>query len=309
MNVFLKSALYKYVFRKPSWLAGPSVLQLELHNYCNLCCIYCNVEGFHCGRHGVLSLNQVEKVMCDVAKADTVKEVRLFLNNEPTLQVKGAPCLCEATKLAKKLLNCKTIIYSNGSTSDREAFLDKNLDEIHLTISAASRNTYFKVHSRDFFNSVLSNYQFILRNKRVDQGLFVHFVAVKENFEELSKWKELFGDAKQVISPLHSGYAQDASKKCLEGLDYQATLEESTLKGKMASDLPCTLWNNLSMSCFGDLLQCCDAPYRFNYGCVGEVNALDAWKQRLANKMNNPACQACILKNRYYKPILKRYIG
>ena len=44
------------------------------------------------------------------------------------LQVRG-PSFCEALKLAKTL-NCKTIIYSNGSTMDGKAcffLLDKNV--------------------------------------------------------------------------------------------------------------------------------------------------------------------------------------
>ena len=86
------------------------------------------------------------------------------------------------------------------------------------------------------------------------------------------------------------------------------TIKQSTLKGKMVSSMPYTLWNNFSVSCFGDLLHCCDAPHSFNYGKVGEVNDLVAWRKRLLNGMDNEAFRACVLKNKRWREIFGEYV-
>jgi MoaA/NifB/PqqE/SkfB family radical SAM enzyme len=308
LNPFLNACLYKYVYHKPVWPTGPEVLQMELHNYCNVDCVYCNVKNFHCGKQGVASREHVETVMRQVS--GTVKEFRPFLNNEASIiPEKEEISLTKSLQLAKDILQCRTVIYSNGTiVENKHLFIDKNLDELHLTISAGTSATYEKVHRRPLFRKALETYNYFKKHKFSHQKLFVHFVMVKENLDELSLWKRLFNDAEQVVSPLHDGLNQNASKECLKDLDYKATIKESTLKGKMACNMPCTLWNNLSVSCFGDLLQCCDAPYSFNYGKVGEVNALVAWRKRLLNGMNNEACRACVLKNKRWREILEEYV-
>jgi MoaA/NifB/PqqE/SkfB family radical SAM enzyme len=285
---------------KPLWLNGPEVLQVELHNYCNEDCIYCNVEGFHGGKHGVLPRYMLATVLNQVKAS--IFEVRLFLNNECTLPVKDAVSLSAALKLAKKICSVRTVIYSNGVTDHPELYLDKNLDHIHLTISAASGETYRKVHGKDCFIRALLSYSYILRNKRRNQKLYVHFVSVKENLSELPLWRDIFKAADGlIISPLHDGYMQDKSKQCKSQIDYKATVRNSTLQGSMPDDMPCTLWNNMSVSCFGEYLQCCDVPYTFNYGRVGEVTAATAWQNRLSNQRKNLACRSCKLKNRNYR--------
>lgn len=290
---------------KPLWLRGPVVLQVELHNYCNEECVYCNVECFHNGVHGVLQRDMLASVLNQVK--DSVFEVRMFLNNEPTLTVKDAVPLSEALQLAKRICGVRTVIYSNGATSNPEICLDRNLDHIHLTISAATPETYRKVHGKDYFYKALLSYSYLLRNKRRSQKLYVHFVEVKENMRELAAWRRLFRLADGlIVSPLHQGYMQEASKECMKGLDYKATVKAGSLKGAMASDLPCTLWDNLSVSCFGDLLQCCDAPYSLNYGKVGAVSVEDAWQNRLMNCMDNVACRVCNLKNKNHNKILQK---
>lgn len=307
-----KLRIYSRIIRRklgltPLWVNGPAVLQVELHNYCNEKCVYCNVECFCDGKHGVLKRRDLVSLLRQVKAS--VFEVRLFMNNEPTLPIKNAVPLKDALKMVKGICGVRTVIYSNGVTKDRSIYLDKNLDHIHLTISAATSNVYEKVHGEPYFNEAYITYRYIVHHKRSSQKLFVHFVEVKDNLHDLDLWRNLFGEADGlIISPLHDGVNQQASKECIQQIDYKETITQSTLKGKIARDLPCTLWNNLSVSCFGEILQCCDSPYKFNYGKVGEITVREAWLKRLLNSMDNEACRNCGLRNKHPLEIINRYV-
>ena len=127
-------------------------------------------------------------------------------------------------------------------------------------------------------------------------------------FNELEDWKKQYNDYPQIISALHTGYKQEASKECLENINNKQSVKLSTLKGKMSDNVPCTCWTNMAISSNGDMLQCCDAPYTLNYGDIQKHDCLDLWQNRLYNMMDNPACQECNLKKREWKAVLQEYL-
>ena len=250
-----------------------------------------------------MSLKRAEKVIKEVKH--TIKKVHLFQNNEPMLE----PRLDKFTALVKKHCNASTGIYTNGTNYHlRHKLLDKNLDVVHFTISAATSETYLQVHGKPLFNKALKTYKWFLKHKRKNQQVYVHFVIVAENFHELPQWKQMFKESPQIISPLHTGYKQKASQECMKRLNHKKTVKAGTKKGKMASDLPCTVWFNMTVNTKGEMLQCCDCPYSVNYGSVDNSHVLDLWNKRNHNMMNNPACDECILKSREWKAILQRWV-
>ena len=293
----------KHYKKHPTWTRGPTTLQLGTNEICNLTCVYCNAEHYREGQIGKLSLKRAEKVIREVK--DTIKKAHLFLNNEPLLE----PRLDKFTALIKKYSKAKTGIYTNCTTySKRFKLLDENLDVVHFTISAVSPETYLQVHGKPLFKEALRTYRWFLDHKRLNQQVYAHFVIVAENSHELPAWKQLFKDARQVVSPLHAGYKQHASADCLTRIDNKQAIKQSTKKGKMRADLPCTVWFNMAVSSNGLMLQCCDSPYSANYGSVDDSHVLDLWRTRNQNLMNNRACNECILKSREWKAILQKHV-
>jgi MoaA/NifB/PqqE/SkfB family radical SAM enzyme len=286
------------------WRKGPTVLQLDVIRHCNEACIYCNVKNFGESEQGLMPLDIVSKVLKETA--GTVRRIHCFKDGEVLLDGR----LPEILKLCKTI-NPKaiTVIYTNGSvTANRHFLVDPNLDEVHFTVSAASPEVYAQVHGKPFFNQVVDNIEWFLRHRTVQKG-FVHFVIVRENVKDLEIWKERFNGLTQVVSMLHDSKFQPASKKCIDKLKGVDVRGLSTFQGKMAKDLPCTVFNNLSVGVNGELLQCCDAPYKFNYGRVGEISVAEAWQRRNENRMCNEACRGCNLRRSNWKEVFEKYLG
>lgn len=232
--------------------------------------------------------------------------VHLFLNNDPLFENR----LPQFTALTKKYTKAKTVIYTNGTNyNTRHLLTDKNLDKVHFTISAATPETYLQVHRKPLYHQAIKTYNWFLKHKRNNQQVYVHFVITPQNIEELPQWRRLFVNAQQIVSSLHDGYMQYASKELLKTVDIKSLIDKSTFKGEVNNKFPCSCWNNLSISSRGEYLQCCTSPYHVNYGKIGEIHTLDAWAKRNRNMMENPTCQQCMLKQREWKAILQKHLS
>lgn len=285
----------------PSWVYGPQVLQLDTHNFCNEACGYCNVEFLCAGKHGRMSLGVAERALREVGSY--VKHVKLFLNGDPLLENR----MPELASLARRYSRGSIIIFSNGAANANKYLLrDRNLDEVHFTFSANTPETYLKVHGKPYFYKALATIEWFARSKFPSQKIVVRYVTVPENVGEITGWKHRFRGLDTIVTPLHCGFEQKASDKLLEGGGKVHKLP--LWIGKLADDQPCGCWGNMAVSWDGRILQCCDSPYSVNYGRVGEVSLLTAWRRRLENKMNNPACKACNLKHPRWKQILDKYV-
>jgi hypothetical protein len=284
----------------PRWVRGPVVLQLDTHNYCHNNCMYCNVEHLCDGKHGQMSMNIMRQAMTELK--DVVSQVKLFLNGDPILE-KRLPML---TAMSKEI-NPKAlvIIYTTASIYENRYLLkDKNLDEVHVTFSANTPETYTEVHGKPLFHEALKTVAWLSKNKYPNQKIIMHFVVVGKNFHELPEWKNRFAMFEQFIAPVHDSYNQKASKTLLK--KYGAlTLNEH--KANWPKNFVCGTCANISVSYDGRILFCCDVPYSMNLGRVGEIKLMDAWRIKLANKMQNKACQQCNLRHPNWKEILDKY--
>lgn len=286
---------------QPAWLQGPQVLQLDTHNLCNENCVYCNVEFLCGGKYGFMPLHVFRRV---VSEMRGVKHVKLFLNGDALLETR----LHDLAEIVKEISpSSNVVVYTNGAEFENRGLLcDRNLDEVHFTVSANTPETYEKVHGKPYFAKVLKTISWLAANKFANQKIVIRYVTVPQNVAEISGWKKRFEAFETVVTPLHCGYEQKASANLLESNSEVHKL--SSRLDKYPDDLPCGCWNNLAISWDGRLLQCCDSPYKVNYGRVGEVSLRVAWQRRLENKMNNPACKACNLKNPHWREILDRYV-
>lgn len=294
----------------PGWVKGPLILQLDGHTFCNEHCVCCNVPYLCAGKYGFMDLAIARQAIRETA--GTVRQIKLFLNGDPLFVHPKDPLgkmrLPTLAKIAKEENpQAITTIFTNGAACENKELLrDKNIDDIHFTISADTAETYKIVHGKDYFDRALTTVQWISKNKLPHQKITIRFVTLNQNYHEIPGWKKRFARFTQVVAPLHCGYEQKSSEK-LVGAETE-TLNLQEWKQEYPSDLPCNCWNNLAISWDGRIIQCCDGPYKANYGKVGETPLMTAWKRKLENKMDNPVCQPCNLKHPFWKHILDTHV-
>jgi MoaA/NifB/PqqE/SkfB family radical SAM enzyme len=287
---------------KPAWLQGPQVLQLDTHNFCNEKCKYCNVEFLSNGKHGFMSLDVAQQAVMEVK--DVVRHVKLFLNGDALLEKR----LGEFSAMVKEINpEINVIIFTNGAQfSNRQLLVDKNLDEVHFTFSANTPETYAIVHGKPYFHDALKTIFWFAKNKLPNQKIVIHYVTMEDNVNELVGWNQRFTQFERMVTPLHCTLEQKVSQQLLDGSD--KTLKLAAWVDSLDESTPCNCWSNMAISFDGRILQCCDSSYKVNYGRVGKTSLLKAWQRRLENKMKNPACRKCNIKNPDYKRILDEYI-
>jgi len=147
-NLF-RIKLYPALHRKPLWTVQPTCIQIDTHNFCNLACIHCNPQGCYIKDQKFLSMDTIRNVLQYFAERHLpISYVRPFINGEPLLEKR----LPQITKAVKQVLHCETHIYSNATVyENRHLLIDQNLDTVKFTVSAASPETYRKVHGKPLF--------------------------------------------------------------------------------------------------------------------------------------------------------------
>ncbi len=225
-------------------------------------------------------------------------DVRPFYAGDPLLEVRMPDIL----RCIKLYTSARTTIFTNGTcTENREMLLDQNLDELHITISAATPETYLKIHHAPLFQRAVETAHWI-REKRPELNLTVHFVIVQDNYGEVEPWKILFKDFNQLVSPLALNQDTPTVRKAMGNISMEMQHEKGTLKGNLYG-LPCTLWNNLTVDSQGRYLQCCTFyhPATWNYGSIHEKTVDEMWKEKMENHMRNPICLSCNMRARDWK--------
>lgn len=163
----------------PTWRFGPEILQIETQNRCNLKCSYCNVESYHNNDFGEMPIPTFIQILKEAKKLHSVEKVYLFMNGEYLLEKRGHVL----TKLVKKILGCITVTYTNGTIyENREILRDNNLDEVHFTVSASTKETYKRVHCADLFDTVLKTVDWLDENRYKNQLMIINFILIAYNF-------------------------------------------------------------------------------------------------------------------------------
>jgi len=295
----LKIRLHLLIHGKPLWLKHPLTLQFDTQTRCNLRCIYCNPQNSYIRKHGVLPLSTFNRVLQYVKrKRWVISYVMLYMNGEPLLESR----LNTLAFNVHAVLGVKVIVFTNGSvTEHRNLLVSEYIDEVHFTVSAASRSTYLKVHGKDLFDETLKNVVWFRRNKMPNQEIIINFIQCKENVGELEDWKRLFKDYKHEIRPLHESKTQVQSSKAADAVKLKSQWRSSSNSGfhskNYSNKRPCPTFSGLHVSYDGKVMHCCDADYRFNYGSVLERDIEEMWREKVAAGVNCEACAGCTLKS------------
>ncbi len=247
-----------------------------------------------------MPLPTFQKILSQIGSR-SLYDIRPFYSGDPLLEKRMPKIL----QMIKDYCHARTTIYTNGAFLDgRRILLDPNLDEVHFTISAATPETYARVHGRPFFSNAVGTVRWLENRRREALRILIHFVIVDDNFHEIEEWKQLFEGFEQVISPIVKNQDLQVSEK-YNTHSIQEQHERGTFKGDMGG-MPCVLYNNLTIDWMGRYLQCCTFydPSHWNYGTVHEKTVDEAWAERQANRLHNPICDSCNLKNKNYRSII-----
>lgn len=286
-------------------ISYPEYIQMDITNKCNIKCIYCNVQGDYNLEKGEMDISIAEtffKELRDIGWNKIIREFRPFMNGDALMM--STDKFNDFLSLGRKYLrNTKNVVYSNGANSSKaRMFLTSLLDEIHLTVSASTPETYRKIHGVPLFNEVIETYKMLVENNK---DVYIHFIYNKFNENELNDWKKIFNKAKLNISPLHYADEQLTSLKILDKDNIEKGYELGTTANpnKLYFWHLCNCWNNLAISYKGEYLQCPDVHYKYNYGKVGETPIKTAWFNRTDNRLRCEGCKNCNLINKNHKVI------
>lgn len=298
--------LYQVLHGKPLWVDQPVTIQMDTSNFCNLECIYCNPKGTYIKEYGTLPMETIKFVL-ELFRNKFIMYVRPFMNGDPLLESR----LSRITKMIKKILGCRVDIYTNGSLYRfRNRLYDSNLDEVRFTISAATPETYEKIHGRPLFSDVMKTLLWFTTNKFWWQRIYINYVLCQDNWDELEAWKQLFSGYRQNILALHEGVDQKQSKDAKGKKTFGEALKRATVPSNLtySQDRPCPCFHALSINYRGEVMQCCDLPYSFNHGHVEEIgDIIEFWHKRVEAGLDVPGCRECNFKNPKWKEIFEKY--
>ena len=300
-NLLIRKA--RQLLGKPMWTVCPENVQFESHNYCNLKCVYCNPQNCFSlpkGRMPTETIRQIVNSFHDTP----LWSFAPFMNGEWLLEDRAQEILGIIAETGTQ-----AVIDTNGTLYDyRERLVHPNLKIVRFTISAATPETYLKVHGKPLLRQALKTFDWFNRHKHPNQTAWLHFIANKHNIHEESTWLNLFRGYNHTVFPLHTSPIQQNSEKSKTQATKTIHYADGTVKVPEHKTEPCQCWNIMGISWDGRILQCVDFPYEYNYGRVGEVDLLEAWKERNRNMMDNPCCNGCSLRLPHYKKVFDKYL-
>jgi len=298
------------LFKIPRWVSGPTCIQFDTHNYCNLSCLHCNVKqggSFNLER-GTMKDETYIKVLEYFRNSGI--NVATFMNGEPLME----PRLDYFNNLAGSISNSKVILDTNGTLYEhRYKLLNENLKTVRITINSSDPDTYELIHGKRLLDEAVKTLEWLNERKRKDLALSINHIVNKHNIDELSDFLDAFKGYTINVFPVHYGASQtDALKhKTNEIKECFRVLECGDIdypnRMKKAIGDPCQCFNILGIGQKGEIMQCVDFPASHNYGTIYDTDILTAWKERIKNGMDNECCNNCSVRFDNWREVMKKY--
>jgi MoaA/NifB/PqqE/SkfB family radical SAM enzyme len=288
---------------KPMWADCPVNIQFDTTGKCNLQCVYCNPQNNRWSSKADIDF-EIVKTVLDYFKGKPLWSVAPFMNGEPLLYKDLTRFLDYAQKCR---LPC--VLDSNGTcTENRHLLVHPNLKVVRITISAVTPETYERVHGKPYFDKAVSTIEWLKQNKLPNQELWIHFIENKHNAHERQEFLKRFHDVNITVFPIHSSVLQPNSVSSDSGGEKFKVYAGGRVEKFVHRDVPCQCWDTMNISLDGKIIQCSDFPDKVNYGKVGEVDLLEAWKQRNLNRMDNIYCKTCSLRLPNWEKVMRKYV-
>lgn len=297
----------------PVWTYQPQSIQIDTTNSkCVLNCVVCNPQGDFIKKHGNLPMKTIKAIFEEIKNSKLKKRLAIFpfMNTDPLNEIR----LPEITKIAKKTLkdlNPFVMISTHGAIKARSYLLrDLNLDKISFTICGFNSETYQMYHGKDLFQDAVSCLFMMdkYRSEHLSLQLQVRYILIPQNVKFLNSWKSYFRNFNQEIWAFHYSKDRKISKKFSDESKIIQEYRNKRIKYFQKNQYPCNCFSGLAIGYDGSVMQCCDLPYYYNWGKVGEVDLMEVWKKRLDLGLNHPGCKTCSFKNPNWKELFEKYV-
>ena len=221
----------------------PKALYIETTNRCNLRCRGCILYQGNCEPDRDMSFQDLVMI------TDQLPELQ-----RATLHGVGEPLLNKALfRMVAHLKNRNVYVLfnSNGILLDdnrQNAVIDSGLDELRISLDAASPQGYKRIRDSNKFDQIVQNLRTLqkLQTKRraAAPKVSIWFLGTKENIAELPELLQLAADIgieeihlqRLVYFQDHEGYGVAKCEKTLQGSD-DATLELIHKSHRLAAQL------------------------------------------------------------------------
>ena len=289
----------------------PDHLQFDTYNYCNLACRYCYAHT-RLGRKSTpyerpigpaqstrMPMHLIERLLSQTVGLK-FSSIRPYMNGDPLFEDR----LPKIIEIIRKYNPSPIVVFTNATNYHaRSLLVNPEINEIHVTISAATPETYAYVHGRALYKQALRTLDWLETHIGPTQKIILHFVITKQNLPEIEAWKRQYARFEQTISGLHRSVRdKQITDDICPSID---TIPLTTLKGHLFG-MPCHIWNNQAVSVHGDYIQCCNSPIDLAYGNIADTPLLEAWRKRCANKMENESCRSCNCRAPSWREILEK---
>ncbi|MFH1327847.1 MAG: radical SAM protein [Candidatus Bathyarchaeota archaeon] len=285
-------------------LQFPFSINIEPTSACNLDCFFCP-RTQSSKPSGFMNYDLFTKIIDECATYNMVQMINLHKDGEPLLH----PLIVAMVRyIAEKGGSEKFGFTSNGILLTKDMgrrLLSAGLNEINISIDAATDETYRHIKGSNKYSVVVENVKRFLESKPASVNASVSFIRMKENLSEEDAFVELWRkyDVKIALNEYHnwSGSIRDssrsggtpASRYACENLFYAIVVN----------------WNGIASIC------CVDWDSREVVGDVNGQRLVDIWKGEPLRKIRElhlrgrayevKTCATCT-----YKSIEnRRYIG
>jgi len=193
----------------------------------------------------------------------------------------------EIIKIIKKYSNAEIVFFTNATVYENRELL-MLADIVEVTISAATPESYERIHGKPYFNRVVKTVEW-LEQQPDHPDIHLRMVVTPRNQHEVEAWKEQWKRFKTFQNIATSLLVDKWKPDVKLNLDGEV---EQMKRGEHAKGAPCLFWNLAAINVLGDLYQCCKAINHV-YGNLNYESFQDVWDKRLANNRNTSTCRVC----------------
>ena len=138
--------------------------------------------------------------------------------------------------------------------------------------------------------------------------LGVRYILFKGNASGLVGWFKLFKGFELEVRPLHFGVNRVVSKALGVADDLVSYYRRKKVEYYIKHKYPCNCLHNLAVGFNGEVMQCCDLPYKYSFGHVEEVDLLEVYYKRLERGLDVEGCRGCNQKNPFWRELFEDYV-
>lgn len=270
----------------------------------------CNCQCFFCGNQKKDKAAYMDKELAfrlmKEAKENGATDIALYVTGEPFLHRD----LAEITYTGKKIGIDYIFISTNGSLAAPERakpVLDAGMDSIKFSINAGTRESYLRVHGRDYFEKVISNVKWFAEYRQKSGLRYRIYVSMVKSSRAKNEWVVLENTLSEYIDEFDARECSNQGGNMLENNDTESISKENLL-GSLKEHQFCgrcpDIFSRMSVTPEG-FVTACVVDYK-KYLIVGDANesSLDQiWcgdayvylrKKHIADELKGLICHNCL---------------